>query len=65
MTSALAGRGVDITDLTTRVVGEDAEPIYALMMEVAVPPGTEIELDAVAQEQGVDVTVRPLESDAL
>ena len=50
VTSALAGRGVDITDLTTRVVGEDAEPIYALMMEVAVPPGTEIELDAVAQE---------------
>jgi glycine cleavage system transcriptional repressor len=62
VTSALAERGVDITDLTTRVLSEG---IYALMMEVAVPAGTEIELDAVAREQGVDVTVRPLESDAL
>ena len=62
VTSALAQRGVDITDLTTRVLSEG---IYALMMEVSVPPGTEIELEAVAQEQGVDVTVRPLESDVL
>ena len=63
--SALAERGVDITDLTTRVLGEEDEPIYALMMEVAVPAGEEISLDAVAAEQGVEVTVRPLEADAL
>src|SRR5207248_10779176 len=65
VTSALAGCGIDITDLTTRVLGERDEPIYALMMEVAVPAGEEIALDAVAAEQGVEVTVRPLEADAL
>lgn len=63
--SALAEREIDITDLTTRIVGEREEPIYALMMEVAVPPYEEISLDEVAREQGVEVTVRPLETDAL
>jgi len=65
ITSALADRAIDITDLTTRVVGEDDEPIYALMMEVAVPPHEQISLADVAREQGVEVTVRPLETDAL
>jgi len=65
VTSALAERGVDITDLTTRILGEDEEPIYALMMEVAVPAGTDMALDRVAADQGVEVTVRPLEADAL
>jgi glycine cleavage system transcriptional repressor len=63
--AALAERGIDITDLTTRVVGEEDEPIYALMMEVAVPPGEEVALDEVGREQGVEVTVRELETDAL
>jgi glycine cleavage system transcriptional repressor len=67
VTSALAERGVDITDLTTRVVGEDAEPIYALMMEVAVPAGEDLEavLSSVAADQNVDATVRQIEDDAL
>jgi glycine cleavage system transcriptional repressor len=67
VTAALAERGVDITDLTTRVVGEDAEPIYALMMEVAVPAGEDVDavLEAVAADQNVDATVRPIEDEAL
>ena len=67
VTAALAERGVDITDLTTRVVGEDAEPIYALMMEVAVPAGEDVHavLEAVAADQNVDATVRPIEHEAL
>ena len=67
VTAALAERGVDITDLTTRVVGEDAEPIYALMMEVAVPAGEDVHavLEAVAADQNVDATVRPIEDEAL
>jgi glycine cleavage system transcriptional repressor len=65
VTAALAERDIDITDLTTRVVGEEGEPIYALMMEVAVPADVEITLDEVAREQGVDVSVRPLETDTL
>lgn len=66
---ALAERGITITDLTTRLIGEDREPIYALMMEVALPSGmaaeVEAALSAAGGEQGVEVTVRPLESDTL
>jgi glycine cleavage system transcriptional repressor len=70
-TSALAARGVDVTDLNTRLAGEGAgEPLYALMMEIALPAGTNPdEVDAalrqVAGDQGVDVTLRPLEQDTL
>jgi len=67
VTAALAEREIDITDLTTRVVGEDREPIYALMMEVAAPPGEDVDslLTSVADRQNVDVTVRQIEDEAL
>ena len=66
--AAMADRGIDITDLNTRLAGEDE--IYALMMEVALPAGTdERELDEalrrLAAKEGVDVTVRTLGSDVL
>jgi glycine cleavage system transcriptional repressor len=70
-TAALAERGVDITDLNTKLVGEGAEPpLYALMMEIAPPEGLDTAelqaaLERVAAEQGVEVTLRPLEQDAL
>jgi glycine cleavage system transcriptional repressor len=69
-TAAMAALGADITDLNTRLVGDDREPIYALLMEVALPAGVEASeleqaLGEVAREQGVDVSVRPLELDAL
>ncbi|MBV9212666.1 MAG: amino acid-binding protein [Actinobacteria bacterium] len=70
-TSVLAERGVDITDLTTKLVVEGAStPIYALMMEISPPPGSdagELEraLGAVAREQGVDLTVRQLDEEVL
>ena len=71
-TSALAERGVDITDLATKLAGEEGggPPIYALMMEVAPPAGVdEAELrgalDAVAAEQGVEVALRPLDAEPL
>ena len=69
-TSALAERGVDITDLTTRLAGSEDRPIYALMIEVALPAGADADelaraLSDVGSDQGVDVTVRPLETDVL
>ena len=67
--AALAESGVSITDLTTRLVGEDTAPLYALLMEAAIPagvlPGVTEALAAVGSDQGVEVSVRPLESDAL
>src|SRR5581483_1594060 len=70
-TAVLAERGVDITDLTTKLVAEDTDPsIYALMMEIAPPAGVdaaelESALQAAARDQGVDLTVRELEEDVL
>jgi glycine cleavage system transcriptional repressor len=69
VSSAMAGREVNVTDVATRLVEGD-ERLYAMMMEVALPPDLAIEdLDAalqeVGREQGVEVTVRALEQDAL
>lgn len=71
VTSALAQRGVNITDLNTRLVQDEGEePLYAMLLEVAPPPGTGTEqlnaaLRRVADEQGVEVTVRELEDEPL
>jgi glycine cleavage system transcriptional repressor len=71
VTTALAKRGVNITDLETRMVSEKGrEPLYLMMMEVALPLGIaqdEVEepLRQVGEQEGVDVTIRPLEQDAL
>jgi glycine cleavage system transcriptional repressor len=69
VSAALAERGVSITDLTTRLVGEESTPLYAVLMEAAIPADLVADVEAalagVAAEQGVEVSVRPLESDAL
>ncbi len=70
-TAVLAERGVDITDLTTKLVGAGGDPpIYALMMEIAPPEGLEAPelesaLQAAAREQGVDLTIRQLDEEVL
>ena len=68
--SALAERGIGITDLNSRVVTEGREPLYVLMLELAIPRDTaeddlRTELDAVGGREGVEVTLRELEDDAL
>jgi glycine cleavage system transcriptional repressor len=67
---ALAERGWSITDLDTRVLGDASNPLYVMVIEVALPAGTdagalEQAMGAVAEEQGVEITARPLEHDAL
>jgi glycine cleavage system transcriptional repressor len=70
-TAALAQRDVDVTDTTTKLAGEgQGQPLYALMMEVALPDGADAEelggaLERVGGEQGVEVSLRPLEQDTL
>jgi glycine cleavage system transcriptional repressor len=70
-TAALAERGIDITDLNTRLVsGSEDQPLYTLMMEVAVPAESSVDellraLQAVGQREGVEVSLRELEHDAL
>ena len=67
---AIARHGYNITDLNTRLVGDaEGDPLYALMLEVAVPEGRDAELrDAmtdVGRDENVEVSVRELEADEL
>lgn len=71
VTRALAAREVTITDLETRLVGDEvAAPIYAMMLEIAPPAGADLdaleaELLAIAAEQGIELALRQLDRDAL
>jgi glycine cleavage system transcriptional repressor len=71
-TSVLAEHGVTITDLTTKLAGEGGTgpPLYALMMEIAPPAAVaegdlEAALGRVGEDQGVEVSLRRLESEVL
>lgn len=57
----------NITDLTSRVIGSDEEPVYALMLEVAVPGDVDVaqELDRLRSELGIEISVHPIDADVL
>jgi glycine cleavage system transcriptional repressor len=68
VSSALAGLGVTITDLETRLAGDGA--VYAMQLEVALPEHADAAvvqraLKAVAGAQQVELTFRPLEQDVI
>lgn len=69
VSAALAGRGINITDLETRLGGTDEEPVYMMLMEVALGEASaedvEAELRRVGREAEVEVSLRPLEAEAL
>jgi glycine cleavage system transcriptional repressor len=67
VTKALASRGVNVTDLSTRLLGAGEEwELYVMLLEVV---ARDVDLDElladVRQEQGVEISVRALEHDAL
>ncbi len=64
---AVADQGGNITDMNTRVIGSPEHPVYAMVLEVQVPPEYRLEslheaLDRLKPTLGVDITVRPIES---
>jgi glycine cleavage system transcriptional repressor len=66
VTRVLADGGVNVCDLQTRL----ARKLYVMIIDVALPPGLALEeldrrLRATAAEQGVTITVRPVEADLL
>jgi len=71
VSARLAARDVNVTDLETRLVGEGGQAgLYAMVLEVALPAGMDPDalsamLAEVGAEQGVEVTVRPLEPDVM
>ena len=63
----LSRKKANITDLTSRVIGTDEEPVYALMLEVAVPGDVDVaqELDRLRSELGIEISVHPIDADVL
>ena len=63
---ALASIGANITDLTSRVIGEDSAPVYAVMLEVVFPEGADPDsVLSLGADLDVDVSVHPVEADVL
>ena len=63
VTRELAARSINITDLNTKLIGSEAEPVYVLMLEVALPDGETAEgveslLSELKQELHVEIGVR-------
>jgi hypothetical protein len=61
---------VNIVDLSTRVVGPADAPVYAMMLDVTLPPGGDPaelarRLAATAGELGVTCRLHPTEADIL
>lgn len=63
VTRELAARSINITDLNTKLIGTAEEPVYVMMLEVALPDGESPEgveqtLAALKKELNVEIGVR-------
>jgi glycine cleavage system transcriptional repressor len=64
----LADRGANISDLHTRLAGEQGAPVYVMLMEIAVSGDADELAEAlrrIAGEAGLDVSLRELGPEAL
>lgn len=63
VTNRLAERGINITDLNTKLIGTDEQPVYVMMLEAALPDGETAEmlekmLEKLKKELQVEIGVR-------
>jgi len=63
VTRELADRGVNITDLNTKLIGTPEAPVYVLMLEAALPEGMSVDeaallLERLKKELNVEISVR-------
>jgi glycine cleavage system transcriptional repressor len=70
VTQLLADEGVNVVDLTTHVIGEKARPVYAMLVDVTIPAGTDStlvvdRLQTLAAELGVSCSAHLVEPDIL
>lgn len=69
ISAALAGLGVDITDLETKLAGTPESPLYVMMLEIALGTATVEEVTAALDQAGatigVEVSLSELADDAL
>jgi glycine cleavage system transcriptional repressor len=66
----LAERGINITDLSTRVLDREGAPVYVMLLDLDAPPSIAEEelraaLEPVATELSVTISVRPMDEEAL
>ena len=64
--SLLAARGINITDMDTRLAGTAESPVYVMLLE-AVAGDLDLtgDLADLRQELGVDISAQPLDTEAL
>lgn len=65
VTRELGARGINVTDLNTKLVGSEKRPVYVMMLEVVLPAGLSVEeleeiLHGLKQELQVDISVRSI-----
>jgi glycine cleavage system transcriptional repressor len=65
VTKELGERNVNITDLNTKLIGSDEQPVYVMMLEATLPEGMEPDemktiMDAIKDEMKVDISVRAI-----
>ncbi|HZN14918.1 MAG TPA: ACT domain-containing protein [Acidimicrobiales bacterium] len=70
VTKLLADAGANVVDLTTRVIGGADRPLYAMLLDVTLPPGVNggdvrDRLDGLAGSLGVDCSMHPADADVL
>jgi len=70
VTTVLAEEGANVVDLTTRMIGDDERPVYAMFLDVTVPPGSDTgvlcgRLETLAAELGISCTAHPADADIL
>jgi len=61
----LGERGINITDLNTKLIGDKAKPVYVMMLEAMLPENTEVAevetwMQELKQKLQVDISVRSL-----
>lgn len=66
----LADAGVNIVDLNTRVIGPATAPVYAMTLDVALPPELDpaslaADLEVLSGEIGVDTSLHASQADIL
>jgi glycine cleavage system transcriptional repressor len=70
VTVALADLGVNVVDLATRVIGGSERPVYAMLLDVTLPPAVAVEavegrLEEVCGDLGVEWSLHPADADVL
>lgn len=63
VTKELADRGINISDLNTKLIGSPDSPVYVMMLEAVLPDGVGVEelekiLEKLKEELNVEISVR-------